>query len=109
MNVTPPPHTHTHLTDLGADAVKTGMLPNAECVAVVAEAVRQYRGAGHALPLVVDPVLVSTSGHALAEGGAAAALLRQLIPLASLVTPNLPEAQALLGAWRVGRVWELGG
>ncbi|KAG2445538.1 hypothetical protein HXX76_000153 [Chlamydomonas incerta] len=89
------------LTDLGADAIKTGMLPNAEAVAVVAEAVRQYRGAGHRLPLVVDPVLVSTSGHALAEGGAAAALLRQLIPLASVVTPNLPEAQALLGGEQI--------
>ncbi|KAG2431981.1 hypothetical protein HYH02_013197 [Chlamydomonas schloesseri] len=89
------------LGDLGADAIKTGMLPNAECVAVVAEAVRSYRGAGHALPLVVDPVLVSTSGHALAEGGVAAALLRQLIPLATVVTPNLPEAQALLGGEQI--------
>lgn len=49
--------------------------------------------------LVVDPVMVSTSGHSLAEGGVAAALLSTLMPLATLVTPNIPEASALLGAY----------
>ncbi|EFJ50063.1 hypothetical protein VOLCADRAFT_89047 [Volvox carteri f. nagariensis] len=80
--------------DLGADAIKTGMLPNAEAVHVVAER----------LPLVVDPVLVSTSGHSLAEGGVAAALLRDLLPLATLATPNIPEAEALLGAGSIQTV-----
>lgn len=47
--------------------------------------------------LVVDPVLVSTSGHSLAESSVAAALLRHLTPLATLITPNIPEASALLG------------
>lgn len=47
--------------------------------------------------LVVDPVLVSTSGHALAEDSVAKALLRHLTPLAALITPNIPEASALLG------------
>ena len=48
--------------------------------------------------LVVDPVLISTSGDALAGGGVAEALLRALCPLATVLTPNLPEASALLGA-----------
>jgi hydroxymethylpyrimidine/phosphomethylpyrimidine kinase len=96
-------------SDLGADAIKTGMLPNAETVRLVAERVRHYRSASRQapppplpLPLVVDPVLVSTSGHSLAEGGVAAALLEELLPLATVATPNLPEAEALLGGSGVG-------
>lgn len=73
------------LDDLGADVVKTGMLPP-DCVAAVAAAVR-------GLPLVVDPVGVSSSGHRLADPVALRPLLRQ----ATVVTPNLAEVEALTG------------
>jgi hydroxymethylpyrimidine kinase/phosphomethylpyrimidine kinase/thiamine-phosphate diphosphorylase len=81
------------LSDLGADAVKTGMLPDADAVRLVARKVRQYGVAA----LVVDPVMISTSGHALAGDCVAAAMVSDLLPLAALVTPNIPEAEALLG------------
>jgi hydroxymethylpyrimidine/phosphomethylpyrimidine kinase len=74
------------LDDIGADVVKTGMLPTADAVTVVAECV-----AG--LPLVVDPVGVSSTGQQLGDLGA----LRDLLPLALVVTPNLAEVQALTG------------
>lgn len=149
----PPPLGHA---DLGCDVIKTGMLPSAEAVALVARKVAEARRAcmtaegthtrddaphavassdaatppapadtatpsdagekgsvvtatsttsprhapthSHSRPwLVVDPVLVSTSGHELAGGGVVGALMRDLMPLAQLVTPNVPEAQALLG------------
>ena len=79
--------------DLPPDAVKTGMLATEEIVEVVASKVR-----AHALRnVVVDPVLVATSGDALARGGVVSAYLRELFPLATVVTPNIPEAEALLG------------
>ena len=82
------------LTDIGADAVKTGMLHSAEViVAVVAAAKKLARG----VPLVVDPVMVAKGGHRLLEGAAEAALREQLLPMAALLTPNLPEAEALAG------------
>ncbi|GIL58091.1 hypothetical protein Vafri_12939 [Volvox africanus] len=104
------------LSDLGADAIKTGMLPNAEAVHVVAERVRYYRSTAASspstslhgfLPLVVDPVLISTSGHSLAEGGVAAALLRELLPLATVATPNIPEAEALLACGPITSVEDM--
>jgi hydroxymethylpyrimidine/phosphomethylpyrimidine kinase len=79
--------------DLRPDAVKTGALGSADAVEAVAEAV-----ARHALrPLVVDPVMVSKAGTSLLGREAGDALRRRLVPLATLVTPNLPEAVALLG------------
>jgi len=82
------------LTDIGADAVKTGMLHSAEVIgAVVAAAKKLARG----VPLVVDPVMVAKGGHRLLEGAAEAALREQLLPMAALLTPNLPEAEALAG------------
>lgn len=79
--------------DIGADAVKTGMLANAAIIAVVAAKVGQY-----GLPnLVVDPVMVAKSGDRLLQAEAVAALRDALIPLASVVTPNLPEAEVLVG------------
>jgi hydroxymethylpyrimidine/phosphomethylpyrimidine kinase len=82
------------LDDLGADAVKTGMLGDAATVAAVAGvlAARPVR-----LPLVVDPVLVATGGQRLLAADALVALKRRLLPLATLLTPNLPEAEALTG------------
>jgi len=81
------------LGDLGADAVKTGMLGSEAAVRAVAAGLRS-RGAG---PLVVDPVLRATTGRALLADEALACLTEVLLPLAALVTPNLAEAAALAG------------
>ncbi|MBX3488978.1 bifunctional hydroxymethylpyrimidine kinase/phosphomethylpyrimidine kinase [Parvibaculum sp.] len=82
------------LDDIGADAVKTGMLHSAAMV----EAVAAELGEHAAVPfLVVDPVMVAKGGASLLEGTAVAALKEVLIPLATLVTPNVPEAEALTG------------
>ncbi len=79
--------------DIDIDAAKTGMLADAETVAVVADAVR-----AHGLrSVVVDPVLVAQSGDSLAGAGVCRALRDELLPLATLVTPNLHEAQELTG------------
>lgn len=81
------------VTDIGVDAVKTGMLANAAIVSMVAAKVREHR-----LPnLVVDPVLVAKSGDPLLRPEAMDAMRRELLPLATIVTPNIPEAEALLG------------
>jgi hydroxymethylpyrimidine/phosphomethylpyrimidine kinase len=80
-------------SDIGIDAAKTGMLVNAEIISVVAQAVRAHR----IEPLVVDPVMVSGSGARLLEDDARDTLRRELLPLASLVTPNIPEAENLTG------------
>ena len=82
------------LDDLGADCVKTGMLHDAEVIATVVE-VLAARAAS--VPLVCDPVMVAKGGHALLVGGAVEALRRLLLPRATLLTPNRPEAEALLG------------
>lgn len=80
-------------TDLRVDAVKTGMLHNAETVCCVADAVRKYKVAN----LVIDPVLVATSGDALSKGGVVEAMRENLFPFAKLITPNLKEAEILSG------------
>lgn len=81
------------LADLRVDAAKTGMLANREIVGAVAS-----RLAGTRIPLVVDPVMIATSGDALLTPDAVAAVRDELMPLAALVTPNLAEAARLLGA-----------
>jgi hydroxymethylpyrimidine/phosphomethylpyrimidine kinase len=81
------------VTDIGVDAAKTGMLANRAIVGAVAGAVRDLG----IHPLVVDPVMVAESGAPLLEEDALAALRDELLPLAALVTPNAPEAAALLG------------
>jgi hydroxymethylpyrimidine kinase/phosphomethylpyrimidine kinase len=78
------------LGDLGADAAKTGMLFSAAVIHAVADAL-----GSRSIPLVVDPVLVSTSGARLLTEDAVDVLVRRLFPLATVVTPNLAEAQAL--------------
>ncbi len=79
--------------DLGCDAVKTGMLATAEIVEAVAAAV-----ARHGLPnVVVDPVMVAKSGDHLLAREAVDAVRRVLLPLATVVTPNVPEAEVLTG------------
>ena len=79
--------------DIRPDAVKVGMVSSAGLIRVIAQKLRQY-GAEN---VVVDPVMVSTSGSRLLENDAAAALREELFPLAAVVTPNIPEAQALSG------------
>jgi hydroxymethylpyrimidine/phosphomethylpyrimidine kinase len=81
-------------TDIGVDAAKTGMLANASIVEAVAAAIEEE--AVH--PLVVDPVSVSKHGHPLLTADAIAAIRDRILPLATLVTPNLPEAAALTGS-----------
>ena len=80
-------------SDIGVDAAKTGMLASAELVRAAAAAVRQ---AGISR-VVVDPVLVSKHGHSLLADDAVQALREDLLPLATVVTPNLPEASRLVG------------
>lgn len=81
------------LSDIGADAVKIGMLHSAEVVEVVAAKIEE-----HAIRnIVVDPVMVSTSGHRLIEESAVEVLKKRLFPLARVITPNLPEAEILIG------------
>ncbi len=80
------------LEDIGADAIKTGMLVSAEVVRAVAESLQ-----GHTIPIVVDPVLTAKGGTALLDDDGIAALERFLIPVAAVVTPNVPEAERLTG------------
>ncbi len=80
------------LSDIGADAVKIGMLGSSGIVAAVADALEGYDG-----PVVLDPVMVAKSGDPLLPDDAVAALRDQLLPRAMLLTPNLPEAARLLG------------
>ncbi len=81
------------LSDIGADAVKLGMLANGEIVAAVAKMLRDYQ----VMNLVVDPVLYSTGGNALLEVEALTAFVQQIVPLATVLTPNIPEAEMLSG------------
>ena len=80
-------------TDLPPDAVKTGMLASAALVECVAQAIDEHR-----LPnYVLDPVMISTSGHRLLDSEAEDTIRRRLVPLATVVTPNLHEARILTG------------
>ena len=81
------------VSDIRPDAVKTGMLANAAIVEVVASKVRQYA----LRTLVVDPVMVAASGDRLLREDAVQALRDLLLPLADVTTPNIPEAEALVG------------
>jgi hydroxymethylpyrimidine/phosphomethylpyrimidine kinase len=82
------------LTDIGADAIKTGMLGSAKTVLAVAAACRAF---APGVPLVVDPVLFAKGGTPLFEPDAREALVRELLPMASVLTPNAPEAALLAG------------
>ena len=80
-------------TDIFPDAVKIGMVSSAELIAVIAEKLKQYG----AKKIVVDPVMVATSGAKLLRDDAVEALCRELLPLAAVLTPNIPEAEILSG------------
>ncbi len=80
------------LDDIGADVIKTGMLVDADMIHTVADALSGYHG-----PLVLDPVMVAKGGAALLRDDAVIALTARLIPHATLLTPNVPEAERLTG------------
>ncbi len=90
------------LSDIGTDAIKTGMLANAEIVEVVAKKIRQYG----VKKVVVDPVMVAKSGDSLLRKDAEDALMKRLLPLSTVVTPNLPEASVLAG-FKVNSIEEM--
>jgi hydroxymethylpyrimidine/phosphomethylpyrimidine kinase len=79
--------------DIRPDAVKIGMLANAQVITVVAQRLMQYQ----AQNIVLDPVMVSTSGSTLLQDAAVTTLLEELAPLAASLTPNIPEAEVLSG------------
>ena len=79
----------TVISDIGVDAIKLGMLTNAEIIHAVADTLP------NGIPVVLDPVMVSTSGASLLPDKAVSALVERLLPQAALVTPNLPEAARL--------------
>ena len=80
-------------TDIYPDAVKIGMVSSQELIRVIAQKLRQY-GAKH---IVVDPVMVATSGSKLLRDDAVQALTEKLLPMAEVLTPNIPEAEILSG------------
>ena len=79
------------LSDIGADAVKTGMLLNEDIIDALTEKIKEY----HIEKLVVDPVMIAKGGRKLMLAGARRALVRNLLPLALVVTPNIDEAEEL--------------
>jgi hydroxymethylpyrimidine/phosphomethylpyrimidine kinase len=84
------------LSDIGVDAVKIGMLHDPEVVHVVADAIRKYKLTHHLSRIVLDPVMVATSGDALIAPQTVAVLVKELFPLVTVITPNLDEAALLL-------------
>lgn len=80
------------LSDIGADAVKTGMLFSAEIIKLVASKIKQY----DVQNVVVDPVMISKGGASLLQEEAVQALIEHLLPLATVITPNLPEVAKIL-------------
>jgi hydroxymethylpyrimidine/phosphomethylpyrimidine kinase len=81
------------LDDIGADAIKTGMLARRSTVEAVADLLEAHPD----IPAVIDPVMIAKSGHALLSDRALEVLINRLLPRANLVTPNAPEAEALTG------------
>jgi hydroxymethylpyrimidine/phosphomethylpyrimidine kinase len=79
------------LSDIGADAIKTGMLLTAGTIDSVVVKVKEYR----LEKVVVDPVMIAKGGHSLMQDKAKVALIKKLLPLAFVVTPNIPEAEVL--------------
>lgn len=82
------------LSDIGADVIKIGMLGDVATIGTVCDALEDF---ALAVPVVLDPVMVAKGGHALLADQAVDSLRKRLLPLSALVTPNLPEAEALTG------------
>lgn len=81
------------LTDFSVNAIKTGMLFSAEIIETVASELRSYP----TIPLVIDPVMIAKGGASLLQNEAVVALRNHLLPVATLITPNIPEAEVLTG------------
>lgn len=99
---------HSVLSDMGCQAIKTGMLFGAETIEAVCAALKQHygkvdEGGREKAKLVVDPVCVSTSGHSLLPAEAVETLRTVLLPWATVVTPNIPEGEFLVG-WEKGSI-----
>lgn len=88
------------LDDIGADAIKIGMLYSPELITAIATTLKQY----DIRNIVVDPVMVATSGDTLMAADIAEAVKSELLPLARIVTPNMPEASKLLGGREISSV-----
>ena len=82
------------MEDIGADVIKTGMLGDVATIEAVCAALSDF---APGVPVVLDPVMVAKGGHALLAGDAVGVLRSRLLPLARVITPNLPEAEALAG------------
>jgi hydroxymethylpyrimidine/phosphomethylpyrimidine kinase len=82
------------ISDIGMDAIKTGMLHKRTVIRIVADTLLEIAST---IPLIMDPVMVAKGGHPLLEAEAVSALKVQLVPMATLVTPNIPEAEILTG------------
>jgi hydroxymethylpyrimidine/phosphomethylpyrimidine kinase len=95
--------TDSVLGDIGADAIKTGMLYSTEIISMVARKLRQYK----ARNLVVDPVMFAKGGAPLLQPEAMNALKWELLPLATVITPNIPEACGILGIREITREEEM--
>lgn len=85
---------HACLDDIGADAIKTGMLANRDIIEAVASELDTRAGD---IPVIVDPVMIAKGGARLIAEGSVDSLKRRLFPRAALITPNIPEAEVLLG------------
>ncbi len=81
------------LSDIGADAVKIGMLASSSIIHTVADRLRDH----HVAPIVLDPVMVATSGEPLLTADALTTMKNELIPMVDLITPNIPESSRMLG------------
>jgi len=84
---------HAVISDIGVDAIKIGMLHSSEIIHTIAEQIRKW----DITNVVLDPVMISTSGHRLIEESAIESLKTELFPLARVITPNIPEAEFLTG------------
>ncbi|KAF8988797.1 hypothetical protein BGZ52_000751 [Haplosporangium bisporale] len=85
------------LSDIGTDAIKTGMLCNAEIISAISATLQKFYPGSRPVPnLVVDPVMIASSGAALLDSSAIAILINDLLPLCFILTPNVPEAEYIL-------------
>ncbi|MFC0473542.1 bifunctional hydroxymethylpyrimidine kinase/phosphomethylpyrimidine kinase [Halalkalibacter kiskunsagensis] len=91
------------LSDIGTDAIKTGMLFSAEIITLVANKLKEYE----AKNIVVDPVMIAKGGASLLQEEAVRALIEKLLPIATVITPNLPEAAKLLGRQEMETIGEM--
>ncbi|MGO4887152.1 bifunctional hydroxymethylpyrimidine kinase/phosphomethylpyrimidine kinase [Anaerobacillus sp. MEB173] len=91
------------LSDIGADAIKTGMLFSTDIIRLVSRKLKQYDGKN----IVIDPVMIAKGGAPLLQKEATEALINELLPLATVITPNLPEASEILGGIEITTIKQM--